>query len=190
MNCGLLFWGHSSDSAKICRLQKNTRIMLGWISRDSSTNLFKKLKILPLPSQYLFSLLFFVIKNRNQYTVNSEIHHINTRQHLNFHQPLPSLINANDATNLIGSYLMYCIITSGKSLSEGQVSQCCILWDLISRSGFASAYWQRNYIIWKDSSKMANLRLTMIPQYMEFLLMYLSIWHNAPYVVLYCFLLT
>ena len=43
--------------------------MQGCSNRDSFRNLFMKLKVLPLPSQYLFSL-FFVIKNRNQYTVN------------------------------------------------------------------------------------------------------------------------
>jgi hypothetical protein len=113
---------------KFLGCKKNIRIVLGCISRDSSTNLFMKLKILPLPSQYIFSLLLFVIKNRNKYTVNFEIHHINTRQHLNFHQLPPSLINANETINLIGSYLMYCIITSGKSLPEGQVSQCRIVY--------------------------------------------------------------
>ena len=29
----------------------------------------------------------FMIRNRSQFLVNSEIHHINTRQHANFHQP-------------------------------------------------------------------------------------------------------
>ena len=28
-----------------------------------------------------------MIRNRSQFLVNSEIHHINTRQHANFHQP-------------------------------------------------------------------------------------------------------
>jgi hypothetical protein len=32
-----------------------------------------------------------VIKNMEQYTVNSEVHHIDTRQHSNLHQPLPNL---------------------------------------------------------------------------------------------------
>jgi hypothetical protein len=28
-----------------------------------------------------------MIRNRNQFLVTSEIHHVNTRQHVNFHQP-------------------------------------------------------------------------------------------------------
>jgi hypothetical protein len=49
------------------------------------------LKILPLHSQYILSLLLFVIDNKNIYNSNSDIHNINTRQKLNFHQPSPNL---------------------------------------------------------------------------------------------------
>jgi hypothetical protein len=45
------------------------------------------LEILPLPSQYILSLLMFMIRNRIQFLVNSEIHHIITTQRANFHQP-------------------------------------------------------------------------------------------------------
>jgi hypothetical protein len=91
VNYGLLFWGHSSGSQKFLGCKKIViRIMLGCRSRDSCRNLCLKLKIVPLQSQYIFSLLLFVIKNRNQYTVISMIHHTNTRQHSNFHQPLHS----------------------------------------------------------------------------------------------------
>ena len=55
--------------------------------RDSCRKLFINLEILPLPSQYILSLLTFMIRNRSQFLVNSEIHHINTRQHANFHEP-------------------------------------------------------------------------------------------------------
>jgi hypothetical protein len=49
--------------------------------RDScSRNLFKELEILPLMSQYIFSLMLLVIKNRKEFTDNSEIYEIKTRQ--------------------------------------------------------------------------------------------------------------
>jgi hypothetical protein len=54
-------------------------------------NLFKKWKILPLMSQYIFSITMFIIKNKHHFTVNSEIHNINIRQHSNLHQPAPNL---------------------------------------------------------------------------------------------------
>jgi len=38
--------------------------------RDACCQLFKNLKILPLKSQYIFSLLLFVTKNRDLYEFN------------------------------------------------------------------------------------------------------------------------
>ena len=84
----LIFWGNSPDSIKIFKLQKKIiRIMMGCRSRNSCRKLFPNLEILPLPSQYSLSLLLFMIRNKNQFQVNSEIHQINTRQHANLHQP-------------------------------------------------------------------------------------------------------
>jgi len=83
-----LFWRNSPDSIKNFRLQKKIiRIMAGCRFRDSCRKLFINLEILPLPSQYIPFLLRFMIRNRSQFLVNSEIHYINTRQHANFHQP-------------------------------------------------------------------------------------------------------
>jgi hypothetical protein len=88
MAYGLLFWGNSPESVRIFRLQKKIiRIMAGFMCRDSCRKLFINLEILTLPSQYILSLLMFMIRNRSQFLVNSEIHHINSRQHANFHQP-------------------------------------------------------------------------------------------------------
>ena len=88
INYGLLFWGNSPDSIKIFRLQKMIiRIMIGCRIKDSCRKLFYNLEILPLPSQYIISLLLFMIRNKNQFLVNSEIYHTDTRQHANFHHP-------------------------------------------------------------------------------------------------------
>jgi hypothetical protein len=67
------------------------RIIMGQANRDSCRNLFKELKILPFVSQYIFSLLIFVVNNSDQYLINSEIHSINTRQGCNLHLPLAHL---------------------------------------------------------------------------------------------------
>ena len=56
-------------------------------SNDSCKKLLFNLEILPLPSQYILSLLSFMIRIKNQFLVNSEIYHIDTKQHANFHQP-------------------------------------------------------------------------------------------------------
>ena len=59
--------------------------------RDSCHQLFKNLKILPFKSQYIFSLLLFVAKNRDLYELNSEIHNINTRFSSDSHTPTANL---------------------------------------------------------------------------------------------------
>jgi hypothetical protein len=55
------------------------RILVGIGYRDSCRELFKELKILTLSTQYIFSLLLFVIQNRDHFASNSAYHDINTR---------------------------------------------------------------------------------------------------------------
>jgi len=47
--------------------------------RDSCREYFKRLKILPLQSQYLSSLLHFVAENIDYFLLNLEIHGFNTK---------------------------------------------------------------------------------------------------------------
>jgi hypothetical protein len=66
MSYVIMFWGNSSHSTKIFRIQKKLiRIMEGSGYRDLCRDLFKKLQILPLTSQYILSLLVFVVQNKN-----------------------------------------------------------------------------------------------------------------------------
>ena len=89
MSYGIIFWGHSASSLRVFRLQKRIiRIMMGCKSRDS---LFTKIKILTMPSLYIFSVLLFVVKNKELFTTNTEVHNFYTRQHINLHQPTPNL---------------------------------------------------------------------------------------------------
>jgi hypothetical protein len=54
---GIIFWGNSSHSIPVFRLQKRViRIITRSRPRDSCRQLFKKLGILPLISQYILSL--------------------------------------------------------------------------------------------------------------------------------------
>ena len=92
INYGIIFWGNSSYSNSIFKLWKRIiRIIKGIGIRDSCKELCKILNILPLISQYIFSLVFFVVNNKNLFRMNSEIHSINTRNNSNFHQPLSHL---------------------------------------------------------------------------------------------------
>jgi len=89
MSYGLLFWGNSPHSQRIFRIQKKIiRIMVGCRSRASCRNLFRELEILPLASQYIYSLLLFVVNNINLFLFNSNNSTKTTRQAINLHQPL------------------------------------------------------------------------------------------------------
>ena len=59
--------------------------------RETCRPLFHQLGILPLPSQYIFSLLLYVATNKKLFSHNSQIHDINTRHNNNLHLPLTDL---------------------------------------------------------------------------------------------------
>ena len=91
---GIIFGGNSPHITDIFKIQKRIiRIMTKSRSRDSCRQLFKRLGILPLQSQYIFSvlLLLFVVKNKDLYTTNQEIHNITTRSNTNLHPPVCNL---------------------------------------------------------------------------------------------------
>jgi hypothetical protein len=87
LNLTKIFYG-----IKIVRMQKYIiYIIMGCKRRESCRHLFRKLKILPLLSQYILSLFLFVINNRNQFKINSEINSTNSRLFRNFPQPRSNL---------------------------------------------------------------------------------------------------
>jgi len=60
---GIFFWGNQPYSEKIFKIQKKViRITTNSRMRLSCRELFQRLEILPLYSQYIFSLSIFVIK--------------------------------------------------------------------------------------------------------------------------------
>jgi hypothetical protein len=75
---------------------------VGIRDRDSCREHFKKLKILPLKSQYILSIALFVVSNKNYFQTNAEIHDINTRAKSNLHQALSHLSKYQKGTNCFG----------------------------------------------------------------------------------------
>ena len=65
--------------------------MTGIRNRDSCREHFKRLKILPLQSQYMLSLLLFVAENADYFRLNSEIHGFSTKNKCNLHLPRTKL---------------------------------------------------------------------------------------------------
>jgi hypothetical protein len=106
MTYGLVFRGKSYHSNTVFEPQKrNVRTTVGIRDRDKLCGLSlqanytdqtdrdscRKLKILPLQSQYIYLLLIFVINNRQQFKINSDIHNINSRNDLDLHCPQSDL---------------------------------------------------------------------------------------------------
>jgi IS1 family transposase len=88
---GIIFWGNSCNSRKIFTVQKKIiRILVGAHPRTPCRNLFKKLEILPVPCQYIFSLMNFV-NNQENFQTNSSVHSINTRIKHHLHRPVANL---------------------------------------------------------------------------------------------------
>jgi hypothetical protein len=62
--------------------------MIGSRNRVSCRNLFRRLEILPLASQYIVSLRLYVVNNKNLSILNWENHNTSTRQSNHFYQPI------------------------------------------------------------------------------------------------------
>jgi hypothetical protein len=89
---GLILWGNSPHNTDIIKIQKRIiQIMTISRSRDPCRWLFKWLEIMPLQSQYIFSVLLFVVENKELYTLNQNIHNINTRCNVNLHPAVGNL---------------------------------------------------------------------------------------------------
>jgi len=92
MSYGIIFRGNSSHSSTIFKIQKKAiRIMEGCRNRVSCRNLFKKLQILPLASQYILSLLMLIVQNKNLFLTNNENHNLDIRQGNNLYLPQANL---------------------------------------------------------------------------------------------------
>jgi hypothetical protein len=60
---------------------------MGARTGDSCKELFKSLKILPLTSQFIFSLALYVVKNKSVFMENTQLHNFKTTNNSNLFQP-------------------------------------------------------------------------------------------------------
>jgi len=82
----------SSHITSIFKIQKRINILItGCSNRVSCCEVLKNLVVLPLHSQYIFSLLLFVVKNRELFRSNSDVRNINTRYHSDLHLLIANL---------------------------------------------------------------------------------------------------
>ena len=92
MPYGIIFWGNSHHSINIFKIQKRIiRIMTNSNRRDTCRPLFNQLRILPLPSQYIYSFYFFLLLLTRNYFYLICKFMTNTRHNNNLHLPLTGL---------------------------------------------------------------------------------------------------
>jgi len=119
LSYGVIFWGNSSHSDTIFKLQKRAiRIIMGVSNNVSWRELFKNLNIIPFYSQYIFSLLLFVVKNINMFTLNSTVHSINTRHCSDLHLPEVHLTKVQKGTYYSGAEAFNSLPPGIKCLSK------------------------------------------------------------------------
>jgi hypothetical protein len=61
------------------------------VYRNSCRSLFKRLEILALPCEYIFSLMNFIVNNQGHFQTNSAIHSVNTRNKNQLRRPIANL---------------------------------------------------------------------------------------------------
>jgi len=76
------------------------------------------MEILPLQSQYVYSVLLLVVKNKDLYSTNQEIHNINARSNINLHLPVCNLTLFHTGAYFSGIKLFNHLPPRIKSLSN------------------------------------------------------------------------
>jgi len=96
MSYGIIFWGNSSSATKIFLLQKKIiRIITNARLRDSCRETFNNMQIMMLYSQYIYSIILFIVNNKHLFTPNNEIHKYNTSKNNNLYSALANLTKFN-----------------------------------------------------------------------------------------------
>jgi hypothetical protein len=86
------FLGVTFNIGKVFTLQKKIfRIVTGTQSKTSYRTLFKQVKILPVPCQYILLLMNFFISNQEIFQTILSVHNINTRNKHQLHRPNTNL---------------------------------------------------------------------------------------------------
>jgi len=116
---GIIFWGNSSYSDDIFEIQKRKiRIIMNSSRNASCRRLFKDLNILPVQSQYIYSILLFVTKNKDQFLTNSQVNKISTRQTFDLYVPTANLTIYQKGVYYSGIKIYNHLPTAIKDLSD------------------------------------------------------------------------
>jgi hypothetical protein len=120
---GIILWGNSSYTMKLFRIQKKIiRIMLGLKKRDSCRDAFREMKILPLCSQYIYSMMLYIVNNIHLFITNTEVHDISTRQNVKLFPSSTSFMKVQKGAYYSGIKMYNSLPKELKQLSNDQKS--------------------------------------------------------------------
>jgi hypothetical protein len=99
-------------------LYKIIKILAGAQPRSCCRSIFQQVEFLPLPCQYILSLMTVIINLQEIFQTNSSINNINTRVKHNLHRPNVKLPCFQRSTFYVGIKIFNCLPTSVTILKE------------------------------------------------------------------------
>lgn len=99
----LLTWGHSSQSKRVFGLQRRAvRVLSGLHYRADVKNKFVELRIMTLPSRYIYESLIYTYQNLSKYQQHTDLHAHNTRHASDLLIPFQRVYKSRFAFNYYG----------------------------------------------------------------------------------------
>jgi hypothetical protein len=105
-------------------------------ARDSCREMFSKLGILTLYSQYIFSTHMFVVRHKDIYTVNAELHKIKKKKKLDLHIPSANLTRVQKGVYYSGVTLFNALPFSIKEVVHNTIKYKHELKKFLIKIGF------------------------------------------------------
>ena len=144
MSYCLLIWGHSAIAQRIFALQrKAVRIVGGAGYRDDCKTLFISLKIMTLPSLYVFRCVQYINKHINQYTVSGVAHGYNTRNKEDIECSYGRINRSRSGVNYWGTKFFNRLPTSVRRMTsktfDQKVKMCLLENPLYNKEEFLKA---------------------------------------------------
>jgi hypothetical protein len=121
------------------------RMVKGLKTRDSCRDSFREMKMFPLCSQYVYSLMQYVVNNRHLFIRNSESHNIGTRQNNKLFPPNVSITKVQKGAYYSGIIIFNHLPAKLKELSNDQKSLEGVLKRFLHANSFYSLEEYFNY---------------------------------------------
>jgi hypothetical protein len=92
MSYRIMIWGNTTQAKKVFTLQKKCIRILAIVKPKASCRLlFRKLNIMTLYAQYIYSISMHTVSNLHLFTSNGDIHRYETRAKEDLHLPWANL---------------------------------------------------------------------------------------------------